>query len=445
MELSSSSTPDLSSLSAKKLGLETVDPIKPEESAESQFHQYLMEMGTYFKESGEYPMAGTSRFAGLAKTVAVGDTKSFKVLSSLSSLSQTKTVQATLRVKTSDLLIYVDNEAASEIQDVDVENLATDFGDIALPLERELFGRESDVNGDGTMTILMTPVLNRMASSGGLVTGFFYPLDLFVQENSNQMEIFYTLVSDPQGKFGPSLSVDFTINNILPGVLAHEYQHMTSYQQHVFVNGGSTEVSWANELLSHFSEDITGFGKENPSRVRLGLASPQTSPLTPATSPGLAERGMGYLFIRYLYEQSPDGDAFISRLYQTSDTGRSNIEQAFAGTSSDFDDFDDFVKNWSMAVALSDTNATTNPRYNYEPRTIHPETGNYMGICLRCDTQDGRGTVLSGPAVVTPSSYPLSTSVESSAIQYFLIKNPSGPLTLNLSGNNVVGAIAELK
>lgn len=451
VQLLSGSASDLPAVTTQQSPLKLVsDPVNPEESEESQFHQFLMEIGDYLNESKAFEPATPPRLQGLTKALNVGDTSSFRVLSSMNSLSRYETVQATLRVKTNGILIYVDNNASSLVDVADLETLVNDFEDVALPIERSLFGTESDINADGTMTILMTPVLNRMASSGGLVTGFFCPCDLYTQSASNpasnQMEIFYAMVPDPSGTFGPSVSTDFTINNILPGVLAHEYQHMTSFQQHVFLHGGSTEVSWLNEALSHFAEDITGFGKENASRVRLALANPQSSPLTPSTSPGLAERGMGYLFMRYLYEQSDDGDVFLANLYNSSSTGTSNIEQAFAGTDPNFDDFNDFVKRWTLALALSETGVTSDPAYNYLPRTTHPETGNYMGVCLRCDAQDGRGTILSGPAMVTAASFPLATTVEASAIQYFLIENPAQNISLNIAqGSSLIGTIAELK
>ncbi len=435
---------------SSRLGLSMADPVKPEEPEEIQFHQYLMESSEIFSQSDEFEPFKTSSLAALNKAETVGDTQSFRVLSSMSSISSYKTVTATLRVKTSNLLVYVDNDAANLVVDEDVDTLASEFEDIALPLERDIFGQESDINNDGTMTILMTPILNKMATSGGLVTGFFFPGDLYVQSSgnpaSNEREMFFTMVPDPQGSFGPNVSVDFTIHNILPGVLAHEYQHMTSFQQHVFLNGGSPEVSWLNEALSHFAEDITGFGRENPSRVRLALANPQTSPLAPSTAPGLAERGMSYLFIRYLYEQSADGNAFIKRLLNTSKTSISNIETAFAGTQSSFDDFNDFVKNWSMAIALSGSGATDDSRYNYQAREVHPVTGNYTGICLRCNADDGRGTVLSGPTISTPTSFPIQASVESTAIQYFMIEGTTDTVSISAGGNNsVIGSIAKLK
>ncbi len=400
------------------------------------FHEYLREMESQLAGSEQVPFENPLA-AALTVAQEVGQGSSFRVLSSINSITAYQDVSATLRYKSSDLLIYVDGDNSDQIDDDDVQELAHNFEDIALPLERNLFGHESDVNADGHITILMTCVVNRMASSGGLVTGFFFPGDMYVRSDynpaSNAQEIFYTMMPDPEGSCGIPVSATFTVDNILPGVLAHEYQHMTSFNQHVFKKGGSTEEAWLNEGLSHFAEDITGFGNENPSRVKLFLAQPATTPLIPPTSPTLAERGGCYLFLRYLYEQSSDGDAFLSNLYASKTTGITNLENAFAGTNPDFDEFSEFVERWSVALALSETGVTDDPRYNFEARNQSEDTGNFTGVCIRCDAQDGRGTVLGGPVINQVKSYPSSASVSGTASQFYSLNDPSG--TIRLSGN----------
>jgi len=223
--------------------------------------------------------APTNLALALAPAESIGDTKSFHVLDSLSSIGSFTEVQGRLRYAEGNLRVYVDTEmdGSADLTDADVEALADGFAQNAIPLEQNLFGVESDVNGDNTVTVLMTPVLNRFCLSNGIVTGFFFPGDLFARTGSNpasnEQEIFYTLVPNPSGSFCRSLGVDFTLKNILPGVLAHEYQHMISFNKHVLENGGSTEESWLNEGLSHLAEDLTGYGQENPSRVNLFLNS----------------------------------------------------------------------------------------------------------------------------------------------------------------------------
>lgn len=426
-----------------------------DENPESRFHQYLREMETVILDSGEFtPVSdGGSSQAGLAaltKTLEAGDTQSFRVLNSVSSISSYDDVTGELRLVTDDLYIYVDQSGASQISDSDLAILAQNFEEIALPREREIMGHESDINIDGRISILLTCVVNRMATSGGFVTGFFFPGDLYQRSSvnpvSNAQEIFYTLLPDPEGLCGTPITANFAVQNILPGVLAHEYQHMNSFNQHVFRNRGSTEEPWLNECLSHLYEDLTGFGNENPSRVKLFLAQPSRTPLIPATAPTLAERGACLTFLRYLYEQSPDGDEFLSNLYASSQTGVANLETAFNGTDPGFSAFPEFVNRWSIALSLSGTGLTSDPRYVYKERSVDPETGNWTGLCLRCEANDGRGTLLDGPAMTSVATLPSASMLTGTATQFFRLKSASGPMLVKASGTPALsGALVRLE
>ncbi len=418
-----------------------------EEDPATSFHQYLGEIGERLRESG-VPVPAPSQ-AALTTSPEVGSSGSFQVLSAMNSITTCKEVNAVLRVATGNLLIYVDKSAQENISDSNLQTLVQNFEKIALPRERALFGAESDINADGKISILMSPVVNQMTATGGLVTGFFFPGDLYQRSSvnpcSNAQEIFYTLVPDSSGKFGTSVSANFAVDNILPGVLAHEYQHMVSFNNHVFKNRGKTEEPWLNECLSHLSEDLTGFGKENPSRVKLFLSQTSKAPLIPAASPNLAERGACYLFLRYLYEQSADQNLFIQRLLNTPLTGVANLEAAFQGKDPSFDQYPEFVGRWSVALSLSGTNVTSDPRYLYRERSIDADTGNFDGICLRCDTQDGRGTILDGPTVTTVSSYPSMTSVRGTATQVYRLEKPTGSVSLSAgTGSEWTGALVRL-
>lgn len=386
--------------------------------------------------------------AALQPLLSVGSTRSFKSLASLSSLSNYETFDATLVYASSSLYVYIDTRDVTSLSQSSIDSIATDFEDIAVPIEHELFGYESDVDDDGHITILMTQVVNGLSSSGGLITGYFFPGDLFATSSSNpasnEMEIFYTLVPDPSGSHGIPISESFTVDNVLPGVLAHEFQHMISYNQKVFLQAGATEDPWLNEGLSHFAEDITGFGNENPARERIFLANPSQISIAPTSSPSLGQRGGAYLFVRYLYEQSSNGTQFIQNLYNSSNTGTANIEHAFAGSSPSLNQFNELMNQWAIALTLSETGLTSDTRYNYEARTINPHTGNYMGVCLRCDAQDGRGTVLSGPTLQRVTSYPTSATVGSASSQIFRLVAPSGSIQLSTGNTSAQASLIEL-
>jgi hypothetical protein len=429
-----------------------------EEAPAEQFHSYLRAVENMVTESGQFtPLSQTSSSNAaleVAPAPAIGDTEDFNVISTMSSLTTFDTVTGQLRFASDNLYVYVDQADADNIADTDIQTLAHNFEDIALPRERALFGHESDINLDGHIAILMTCTVNRMAAKGGIVTGFFFPGDLYqrssVNPASNAREIFYTLVPDPEGKCGTAVTADFAVNQILPGVIAHEYQHMDSFQQHVFKNHGSPEEPWLNECLSHFTEDITGFGHENPSRMKLFFSQPSQTSIISAGTPTLAERGACYTFLRYLYEQSPDGDAFITNLYSSSLTGVGNLETAYnsasGGGDPDFDRFPEFVNRWSLALSLSGTGATFDPRYNYQERETSTETGNLTGLCVRCDAQDGRGTILAGPVTSTVATYPSTNVLKGTASQFYHLTAPISSLTITDAGDSTLaGALIRLQ
>ena len=438
-----------SALTTAALGLQ--NPPEQEEDyqedAAGEFHQYLREMETVIAQSDDFQPVKPSQFAALQTDQSVGSVQTFHILSTLTSVGTCETTSGVLKYASSNLYVYVDKRDLDLVSDGDIKVLASDFENIAMPLERTLYGKESDINGDAHVSILLSEVVNKQAGTSGLVTGYFFPGDLYENTSSNPcsnaQEIFYGLVADPNGSFGTPISSSFVTKNILPGVLAHEYQHMISFNQHVFINGGSTEEPWLNEGLSHFTEDITGFGNENWARVKIALAQISKTSLVTSTSPNLAERGLCYLFLRYLYEQSSDGNTFIHKLYAANRTGVDNIEAAFAGTTSDFKTFSQFVNRFSLALALSETGLTSDSRYNFKTRTTS-QTGNFTGFCSRCDTQDGRGTVLSGPVMTTVSNFPASAKVTSSATQFFRLSRPSGNIQVSTGSSGFTGALVRL-
>ena len=382
--------------------------------------------------------------------VAVGDTRPFKVLASLSSSTSTVSVTAVAECVGSNVAFYVDNRVTNEmLSSTDVADLCNKF-DATVGKEQALFGSLSDVNQDGKVIVLLTPQVNHLgALGGGIVTGFFNATDLYPNSStnltSNNMEILYVMVPDPQGEYGSVISKKFALSNLLPAVLPHELQHAISYNQHVFINKGSAEEAWLNEGLSHLAEDMFGENQENPSRYAMYLQNPQGYSLVAGRSPGLAARGGAYLFLRFLYEQSEEGNKFLSRIDQTSLTGISNIEKAFSGRSSDFDQFGEFFLRWNIALAVSDAGVTKDSHYTYRSRVKDASTGNWSGVCLRCNTEDGRGTVLSGVPLKAYSGAQSAVTAQSAA-RFYKVSTVKDKLSFNaISGGTGYGILIRTK
>jgi hypothetical protein len=381
---------------------------------------------------------------------SVGSSKSFKVLNSFSSSSSYDSVTAELRYQTEYFNIYVDERDDDAMSDSDIEELAENFADM-IPLEQDYFGDESDINNDGRFDCLFTRTVNELgASQGGIVTGFFYAVDLFDDSTysiSNEKEVIYLMVPDDDGDHGTAISDEFALVNILPGVLVHEYQHMINFNQHYFVEDGSAEEGWMNEGLSHLAEDIysansndfmEGVGLENPARVSSYLSDISDICFSCGTS--LSQRGGSYLFLRFLYDQAElgnlsnvaDGKSLLQGLLSTSERGVDNIVNVVSGTS-DTDAFKELLGRFSLAVYLSGTG------YDDDDSLI------FNSIDLRSVQDDNRGTVLSGPAIQSVTSLPFNDSLQGNSITYLQISGSTileegGTLSLDFGSGSDYGA-----
>lgn len=391
------------------------------EGGEEDFHETLRRLEKELEdEEPVHVESGNSPFKALVSSATLGSQRTFNVLKSLSG-GATTTVTAELRYMTSHFYVYVDVRNGDLLDDADLEELLEPF-DGLVEEEFALFGDISDVNGDGRFTILLTQAVNELgSSSGGIITGFFYAMDLYpVSTNpaSNEMEIIYSMVPDPEGAYGTAVSKSFALSNLIPAVFPHELQHAISYNNHVFVNGGSSESSFLNEALSHLAEDIysrdsNGYmpqtGIDNPSRAALYLKN--NSGVCFACGSSLAQRGGSYLFVRYLYEQAEagnlpgatGGEELIARLLDTNLTGIANLTNA-ALADADINRFKDLMGLYATALNLSDTGLASDSRYQFS------------GINLWADQNDNRGTTLAGPAIELPDELPFSNAVASSGV-----------------------------
>lgn len=407
----------------------------------------------------EQSMTGTpihaagSQSKGLGKSVSVGASETFRVLSSLSTVSSYKTVTATVRcVETVNsevgIALYVDDAASNALTSDQVTTLCKQYA-AALKTEYSIVGNPSDINSDGTIVVLATKVVNEIGGSlGGIVTGFFFGGDLLARTTSNpasnEREIVYTLLPDPTGQYGTKIPIDFAMGNLLPAVVPHEVQHMLSYYNHVIKNSGAAEASWLNEALSHLVEDVVGQGQENPSRIELFLATMNDTALIPSGSPGLEERGASYLFLRFLYEQASSGNTFLSALVNATETGTTNVETAFGNQFSTFDEWKEFLLRWGVALAVTNQGVTSDSRYVYDARTFQSDTSHWQGVCLVCDTEDGRETTLAGPTLIDLNATG-SLSVYAGANAIYDLSSPPSTLTIETTSANLQGVLIRIK
>jgi hypothetical protein len=235
--------------------------------------------------------------------------------------------------------------------------------------ETGIFGAESDVDRNGRVMILFTPVVNGLTPKLGVscalgyVTGFYYALDVdpafAADPRSNQAEVLYVMVADSAGTFSCPHSREVAERRGLVTVV-HELQHMINFYQHVLVRGGEREDTWLNEGLSHLAEDLVGsalgatgdprapaFSDGNLSNAYGFLRRPQeTAPVYSAGAGQPEQRGATWLLLRWVAERF--GYAAVRRLTETSLVGLDNLA-AVAGLSADA-----LLSEWGLANYVAD-------------------------------------------------------------------------------------------
>ncbi|HEY6807700.1 MAG TPA: hypothetical protein VI160_02840, partial [Gemmatimonadales bacterium] len=208
--------------------------------------------------------AGPARVPAPAAPPVVGEMRNFKICGDLS-CSSFPTVTAIAKSVQAHIALFVDTLApANGLTQADLDSVATLFASQLYAVDTTAFGRESDIDNNGVVIVLMTPRVNQLVSASacaasGFVAGFFFGYDITpgADSRSNHGEIFYSLVADPSATLSCAHSVT-SVKHLIPVTFIHEFQHMISFNQHVLVRRGPAEVLWLNEGLSHFAEELGG-------------------------------------------------------------------------------------------------------------------------------------------------------------------------------------------
>ena len=269
----------------------------------------------------------------------------------------------------------------------DFTEIGNEFESLIYPTDTIYFGKETDRNADGRVTILYTPEVNRATPSGsaGFVAGFFWGGDLVKKTEydqlgiscpqTNEQEIFYMLVPDPSGTINSNPRSVATVKQNTRGTIAHEFQHMIN-QGRRLLNPvvDSAETTWLNEALSHFAEEIVGrakrgysdfqkltfadvnapstqdydaFFRQNFLRYRTWMQRPDTSsPTSNASRNQLAPRGAAWMLLRYAadFHSGNNLKSYLRNIVNGPDIGLRNMLQHSNGAQ-----FDDLLSGWLIS------------------------------------------------------------------------------------------------
>ncbi len=267
--------------------------------------RFLRERGRVLARSGALRTPAV-RLPILASSAAPDTLHNFQVLSSFTS-STWATVTARLAYTGSNLLLYLDTLAPAGFTPTQLQTFGQYFDQTLWAIDTTAFGQPSDIDQNGRVIMLMSKVVNAdtpaaTCSTQGFVAGFFNPEDFSgaSDPHSNQGEIFYSIVPDPNGVASCTHSVD-EVGFDVPSVFLHELQHLISYSQHVVVGGGQPAASWLDEGMSIAAEELGSLYYE----TRCPPPSCRTDPaqLFPDSAQGFVQ---SFLYDSYQFGLLPD-------------------------------------------------------------------------------------------------------------------------------------------
>ena len=445
----------------------SLSAFQPAQSA-SEFHRMLRDRERALTEApSELLFSNGQRTPSSTPPPAPGEQRIFKVCTSRlcnTFVDATATAKAVGR----RVAIFVDNDApAGGYTDPALTEVGNLFDDFLYPIDTVAFGRESDIDGNGVVIVLLTHRVNALtpncASSGSVVLGYFFGADLLprstANSGSNEAEIFYGLVPDPLNT-SCDISAEFALAR-LPATFIHEFQHMISFNQHVLVRGGTSEDTWLNEGLSHFAEELGG--RQIPAAecpvsgscvhdfiqgdIENGfeyLASPEDHFLIEpgSSSAELAERGANWLFVRWLADHFASdtllGTDLTRRLVATRLVGAANVEtQTGIG-------FDVLVPEWQMTNYLDDL-----PEYQQVSSRLRYKTWNFRGAAdslgqiypLVPDLTSGPGYSHSSVLRAGSGRHVLVTQAGGASAVDLRLTSPSGEEPVSSSASPRIGLV----
>lgn len=244
---------------------------------------------------------------------------------------------APLRYLGERIAIYVDGPR--DLYQARIDSLGQAFDRDIFPANTRLFGPTTDLDGNGRVIAVLTPELK---NNGGIYCDSVRTIGV---------EAFY-------GVWEPGDPIDRAL-----GTLAHEHQHVINAGHHIRSRGAAGDDPWLNEGLSYAAEVHNGYWSASLMRLSQFLANPNSGlSLLPLvhTAPFHDENMM---FVLYLGDRF--GPGFYLDLGRSGKSGVRNVE-AVTGMP-----FEEILRDWFVAIAVSNRGVTDDPRFNYTSLDLH--------------------------------------------------------------------------
>ena len=304
--------------------------------------------------------------------------------------------------------VYTDSRIENAKTNPMPESLCRCFDETIYPHINKKYGVPADVDEDGRVTILLSPLLSRLQGGKVKVTGFVRGSDYlkeFTPPYGNRCDVLY-------------LNSEETDQAFLHSVLVHEYMHAVILTHHVlreYVPGLQVqdEESWLNEAICHMVEDESRFSWANlDHRIDAYLKAPHKYPLV---VPNYYEakmwrtagtRGATYLFLRWCADKY--GPDLLPALVKSNLHGIANLE-AFT-----LQPFPHLFREWAVAQLLSGSEVAVLGVSPYRTHSLRATIGRFP---------------LTGPLTETITApTERKCSLSGTSLRYFRLNPVSGKL-----------------
>ncbi|MBF0546486.1 MAG: hypothetical protein HQM08_18715 [Candidatus Riflebacteria bacterium] len=220
------------------------------------------------------------------------------------------------------------------ITEAQLDDIQSKFDQYVYPLVSQGYGPPDDVDNDGKVTILFSPMYSKLGFAGLFDT---VHIEGGQYSNHRDMIVVFTPYSQFSGSEWESVALQTT---------AHEFQHLANFSYR-FLRGYDAEEVWLDEGLAVGAEAryriLTGDKASNDNRFGEFVNATRNTSLL-GFSWQLACYGDGGMFTHYLFERG--GADLIKQLVQSNLIGVNNINHVY----SSFGGFYSIYRDWSMAV-----------------------------------------------------------------------------------------------
>ena len=274
-------------------------------------------------------------------------------------------VSANLAGEGTHCLIYLEN--GRFVNPVTINEIVNQFDNAIYLNEIPIFGEEPNpgIDGNPKVFIFLLDIRDGYSpGSDGYIAGYFNALDEYdvsVVPYSNQKELFNMDIN-------PGMPGDQVFLN----TLAHEFQHLISWNQKTNLRGVHEET-WLEEALSEIAPIFCSYAPDY-SRVMGFQFVPWDSLI--GWDSDVFDYATVYMWSQYMKDRVTTTDSYGHNVFwninHTADVGINAVNTALSAVGYS-KDFSGVFRDWSMANYLGLTTIPGHPEWSYT--SIHTEAG----------------------------------------------------------------------